>query len=388
MAMASGAPDESGEVPSQEPIPPSASGHSSASQRFISLDVFRGITILLMLLVNNVALDAATPRQLIHAPWNAGVTLADLVFPWFLLCMGFAIPFAVRSARKKGVVGWRLALRVVTRSSWLFLLGLLVDSSIQRQPIFGIGVLQLLALAYLGGSVLARLPMLYRGIACGVLLLGYGLSLKYLTLTGYPESRFDEELNLVKFLNDTYLSASGWRGLPSVIPTSALVGLGSILGEFLAFGRQERRVKVGVVLLTGVICTGVGFLWDRFLPFNKPVWTPAYILLSLGLGSMLVAILSVMFDHERRKKWAFPLIVFGSNALLAYAGPILFKGFIFQNWTVSKGDSRVTIREAWLTGLKENFGSFNGGLAYTGIYIGTVWVVLYYCYRKGWFLKV
>lgn len=388
MAVASDSSVETAAFPPDGQSTPATPSKSTDSQRFIALDVFRGITILLMLLVNNLALDAATPRQLIHSRWNGGVTAADLVFPWFLLCMGFAIPFAFRSAKKKGVVGWRLAVKVLSRTWWLFVLGLLVDSAIQQQPVFGIGVLQLLALAYLGGSLLARLPILFRGLVCAALLVGYGLSLLYLTLQGYPVPRFDEELNLVKFLNDTYLSGSGWRGLPSVIPTAALVGLGSILGEFLAFAKLERMRKVFAVILLGIVCTVAGFIWDKFLPFNKPVWTPAYILLSMGLGAILVGILSLVFDHERRKKWAFPFVVFGSNALLAYAGPILFKGFILQSWTVQGNGSRVTLREAWLTALKHDLGPYYGGLAYTTIYIGTIWRVLFYFYRKAWFLKV
>lgn len=63
-------------------------------KRLISLDAFRGLTIIGMLLVNNIALDYKTPAHLTHAAWNQGVTFADMVFPWFLLIVGVAIPYA------------------------------------------------------------------------------------------------------------------------------------------------------------------------------------------------------------------------------------------------------------------------------------------------------
>lgn len=353
--------------------------------RFVALDAFRGITILLMLLVNNVALDEATPAHLMHAPWNGGVRLADLVFPWFLLCMGVAVPFSMRSAAKKGLTGWRLAAKVVSRSAMLFLLGLLVDSAIQRQPFFGLGVLQLLALAYLFGSALYRLPMAARAVACGVLLLIYGLTLKFVTVPGMAEPMFEEHANVVKYINDVYLNASGLRGLPSVIPTAALVALGSILGEFLTSGRKWVMLWIAGA---GLVVAGAGALWNLALPYNKPVWTPSYILLSAGLGAILIAILSLIFDHGKRRKLAFPLVVFGSNALLAYAGPILIKVLILQVWTIGPASARQTLQSAWLTSLKTEFGAYQGGLAYTSSYILLVWIALLICYRKGLFLRV
>ena len=86
----------------EAPPRPEAAAPSPRPARLVSLDAFRGLTIFGMLLVNNIALDWHTPRQLLHAPWNGGVHFADLVFPWFLLIVGVAIPFAWASHRAKG----------------------------------------------------------------------------------------------------------------------------------------------------------------------------------------------------------------------------------------------------------------------------------------------
>src|SRR5690348_1996294 len=86
--------------------PPAARRSDPHSRRLTSLDAFRGLAIVGMLLVNNVALDTATPRPLTHAPWNGGVYFADLVYPWFLLIVGVAIPFSAAAARARGVPCW------------------------------------------------------------------------------------------------------------------------------------------------------------------------------------------------------------------------------------------------------------------------------------------
>jgi predicted acyltransferase len=361
---------------------------AKANARLVSLDAFRGLTILLMLLVNNIALDTATPAHLMHAPWNEGVRLADLVFPWFLLCVGIAIPFSARSALKKGVYGWRYAGKVLSRVLMLFALGLLVDSAIQRQPIFGLGVLQLIALAYLGGAILYRLPAVARIVACGVLLAAYGLALKYIPVPGIGIPMFEEGANLVRHVNDAYLTTISLRGLPSIIPTAALVGLGSLLGDFVLAKKGTAVSKMAMLMAIGGGVSLLGFWWNLALPFNKPVWTPAYILLSAGLGAILIALLYGLFDLGNRGRWAFPLVVFGSNALLAYVGPILVKMVFLQVWKVGPPDARRTLQEAWLTSFVGSFGQVVGGLSYTLSYIGIVWIVLLICYVKGLFLRV
>lgn len=138
--------------------------------RLVSLDAFRGLTIALMLLVNNTALDTATPIQLTHAPWNGGIRLADLVFPWFLFCVGVAIPFASASFAKRGLPVWRYDLKALSRAVLLILLGCLIDSSLAKHPILDLGVLQIIGLAYLVGALLYELPSLRRGLLAALFL--------------------------------------------------------------------------------------------------------------------------------------------------------------------------------------------------------------------------
>jgi len=109
----------------QVPVDAEAEGESPppAGARMVSLDAFRGLTVLGMLLVNNIALDTMTPTQLTHAGWKQGAHFADLVFPWFLLIVGVAIPFAAASRRERGLSPWRYDLKILSRAATLVALG-------------------------------------------------------------------------------------------------------------------------------------------------------------------------------------------------------------------------------------------------------------------------
>src|SRR5262249_35042789 len=139
------------EGPSRELIPPgSRQPEESPSRpkrqgpmgRLTSLDAFRGLAILGMLLVNNVALDTSTPAPLTHAAWNGGIHLADLVYPWFLLIVGVAIPLSAAASRARGIPTWKYDLKILCRAVTLVLLGCLLESSQLKRPTFELGVLQ------------------------------------------------------------------------------------------------------------------------------------------------------------------------------------------------------------------------------------------------------
>ena len=239
----------------------SASG-SRPAQRSMALDVFRGITVALMLLVNNIALDDATPAMLLHAPWGGGVRLADLVFPWFLFATGLSIPFAFASLqrRKPGFANW--VWKVVQRAFWLVALGCLVTSAVAREVVISLGVLQLIGLAFLVAALLQPMPARWRLSSTAVLLVGYWAALRFLPVPGAAIGTFEESQNLVRHLNTTYFEPIGLRGLPSVIPTAALVMIASWVGE-LTRGSGRTRFKVLGLIAIGATLAAAGLLWDR-----------------------------------------------------------------------------------------------------------------------------
>ncbi len=357
-------------------------------ERLLGLDAFRGLTIVLMLIVNNVALDEATPPLLTHAPWRGGVYLADLVFPWFLLCVGVAIPFSLAGFRSRGLPAWRYDLRVVARMLALVFLGCLIQSAIEKRPVFCLGVLQLIGLAYMVGALLADLPVGRRLLIAAMMLAGYGLALQYIPLPALGAPAFEEEANLVRHINETFLRPFGLAGLPSVAPTGALVLIGSAVGDLLLRKAVPLGRRLAWLAPIGLALAAAGAAWDLALPYSKAVWSPSYILLTAGLGTLALSLFTFLVDGRGWRAPVYPLLVFGSNAIAAYVAPILFKVLLLQTWMVNTPAGPASAQRVFIDSCKGTFGPVGGGWAYTLAYMAIWWAVLWLLYRKRWLLRV
>lgn len=373
-------PDSSNRNTKNEDTPP---------KRLMSLDAFRGLTIMGMLLVNNIALNTSTPRHLAHAPWNEGVTFADMVFPWFLLIVGVAIPYAVASRKKKGVSTWQFGLKVISRALLLVLLGCLIDSSIYKTPIFDLGVLQLIGLAYMVGALLYELPVVYRlALAAGLLIVQWSV-IHFVPVPGFEAGVFTQDANIIKHFNDLYFQPYHLSGLLSVVPTAAMVLIGTAIGDLLRREIIKPVRKAAYIMAGGILMMLLGWLWSFDLPFNKPVWTASYILFAAGWGSLVLGIFYMIIDVKRWSIWAFPFVVFGMNAIAAYVAPILIKLYILQGWTWPMSDgSHIQLQDAILHFWVNSTGRLWGGWAYTFSYILFWWLVMLVLYRKKVFLRV
>lgn len=390
MATAAAVPNPP-DVPRGDPDPvhPAQAASISKAARLISLDAFRGLTILLMLLVNNAAVDTATPAQLTHAPWNGGIHLADLVFPWFLFCVGVAIPYSVASARAKGLSSWRCTLKIAQRTLVLVFLGCLIDSSEMKTPVFSMDVLQLIGMAYFVGALCYFLPRRARAAFAGMLLIAYWAAIKFLPVPGMGSGAFTESQNLIVYLDRLWLTRYHLDGLTSVVPTAALVMIGTVFGDSLRLERKTSQWRIAHLLTWGLILLVLGWVWNLSLPFNKPVWTPSYILFSAGSAALTFALLYWATEARGWAKWFFPLIVFGSNAIAAYVIPILAKTLILQQWTApGSGGKPESLQDWWLHGFVAHLGRIPGGWAYTASYILIWWLMLWQLYRRRVFLRV
>lgn len=380
--------------PVEEALPANPkSAKISAPVRLAALDAFRGLTILLMLLVNNVALDEATPRHLTHAEWSGRVHLADIVFPWFLLAVGVAIPFAVASHRRKGVSWLGYFGKSIKRTISLLALGWLVDSTINHSLTIGLGVLQVIGLAYFVAALLSPLKNQWRALLAIVFLVAHSAILLIWHVPGLGPGRITEDANAIAFLNEIYLAPWGLKGLVSVIPTAAMVLIGTVFGDLFRQASLPLLRRAGIAAVSGTTLLLIGLGLSTFLPMNKPLWTAPYIIYTAGMGIMLLAALHVAVDGTKYgQKLAFPLTVPGSNAITAYVAPILVKLNILQAWIVPGAivatNAKPTL-EAFLQAWCYNTaGRINGGWLYTFGYIAFWWLILFYLYRKQWFLRV
>lgn len=374
-------------------IPPQAAAQQTVvtttkKVRLTALDAWRGLTVLLMLLVNNVALGNYTPAQLSHADFG-GLTLTDMVFPWFLFCAGAALPFSLAAMDKAGVTGWALVKRLLTRAVLLYLVGVVVTSATIHALTFGLGVLQLIALSTLFAALLGHLSGRNQSLVAGILLFGYALFLLF-----FPHDNgmgvISETANPVQAVNDALLSKLGLRGLLSVIPTTALVLLGSLAARPL---QQKNPNAPRILLGMGLALSLAGLLWGKLghIPFSKALWTPPYILYSAGLATLGILAFWWLADSGRVASGAkilAPLTIPGRNALAGYVLPILLKMWILLDWNVTWTGKSQSIAASLLELSRNAFGPVGGGWTYTLGYVFAVWLGLAWMARKGLIWKL
>jgi predicted acyltransferase len=375
-------------LPQPVDVKEQAQSEPVVKRRLAALDAFRGLTILFMLLVNNISLDTQTPHQLEHAKWNLGLSLADMVFPWFLFCVGVALPYSYASFQKVGRTQGLYVAKAAVRGGTLVFLGCVLDSAINHHIAFSLGVLQLIGLAYFVAAVAYLAGPWYRVAFGAILLAGYGYAIQHLSFGSHAAGTFEETHNLLRHINNGYLAPYRLQGLLSTIPTAGLVLFGTLIGDILREKGVKDELKLASMLVCGIGLVAVGDVWSVFLPYNKPVWTPTYILVAGGLATIILALLFLIVDVWKQKWLAAPLVVLGSNAIVAYVVPILIKVLFLEIWMVQTPAGNRPLSKAILEWLKGNYGNVNGGWAYTIAYIAVWWLLLWALYRKRWFLKV
>lgn len=307
------------------------------TQRLLSLDVLRGLTAALMILVNNAGDSSVSYAQLRHSAWN-GCTLTDVVFPLFLFIVGASIALSFRARLLRGVARSAIALQMLRRALTIFALGLLLNAL----PYFNFGelryygVLQRIAFCY----ALAGALYLFGGVAgCGaaaaVAVVGYWLLMTRVPVPGFglPGASIevlDRYGNLASWLDRSMVpQAHLYRhsfydpeGLLSTWPALANSLLGVLAASWLQRARPPWK-KAGVLLACGVVLMVGGLLWSHTFPLNKRLWTSSFALFTSGVAMALLALLFWCIDRGKDEVFELsrllqPWLVFGTNALMAY----------------------------------------------------------------------
>jgi predicted acyltransferase len=306
--------------------------------RFPSLDVFRGMTIAGMILVNTPGSWEYVYAPLRHAPWN-GCTPTDLVFPFFLFAVGNALSFSIPKYQALGTE--KVLQKIFTRTALIFLIGLflnwfpfvrwsegaLVFKSWAGLRIFG--VLQRIALAYFGAALIVHFCKAKQAFLVALsLLIGYWillLSFGDLTLEGNAVLKLDRWLLGEGHLYKGYFSAVlnqniafDPEGLLSAIPAVASVIFGFLAGKYIK-EKGNTYEMISHLLLTGLVSILIALCWDIIFPINKPIWSSSYVLYTTGLALTILAIIIFLVDLKRRQQWTKPFLLFGKNPLLIYA---------------------------------------------------------------------
>jgi len=303
----------------------SAKSGKSASGRLMSLDVFRGMTVAFMIIVNTPGTWSHVFAPLRHASWH-GCTPTDLVFPSFLFISGVAMWYSLRKYNFE--FSGPALFRILRRVALIFLVGLFLNifpRFVRDYDTLRImGVLQRIALAWgLGAIVVLMVRRNYVWIATIVLLFGYW-ALMYFFGGSDPyslEGNFARQVD-IKILGEKHLYGGFGvpfdpEGLLSTIPAVATVLLGFMAGNLISsLGTSWKTV--GWLAIIGAVLIGAGLLWGQYFPINKPIWTSSYVLYAGGIGMMILALLFMIVDIWGLKGWTGFFNTFGTNAIFTY----------------------------------------------------------------------
>ncbi|SFE26850.1 acyltransferase family protein [Thermophagus xiamenensis] len=366
------------------------------TERYLALDVLRGMTIALMITVNNPGSWKYIYAPLRHSSWH-GCTPTDLVFPFFLFVVGVSMFFSF--SKYGNTLNKESFKRLGRRTLLIFAIGLFLNSFPQWDRDYStlriMGVLQRIALAYgFGSLIVLSVPRKY------IPLLGFSILLLYWGILGWFGGEDPYSLNgnvTIPFdaaiLGEQHLYRGFGipfdpEGLLSTIPAVVTVLLGYLTGVFI---KTTEKVKIpGQLALYGLIVAIAGRLWGLVFPINKPLWTGSYVLYTAGLAAMAFALLIFIIDIKGYKKWTSFFVVFGMNPLFIYALSGLWARTLGMIIKIELADGTVMRGSTWLY---ENIfvplaGNMNGSLLYALTHVFFFWVIGYFLYKKRVFIKV
>jgi predicted acyltransferase len=420
-------------------------------ERLISLDVFRGLTILLMTIVNNPGDWGHVFPPLLHAEWH-GSTLTDLVFPFFIFIMGVAVPLAmpdkkyddttfnkilIRSLRMlclgiffnyfgkiqffglEGIpllifrllitiaVGYALMgsfsskIKNILAFSILFIYLILAYSGIEayhdvRLP----GVLQRIAVVYFVISLLyLKTSQKTQIITGGLLLIGYWAVMTLVPVPGIGEANLDKGTNLASWLDSILLKGhmySGtitWdpEGVLSTIPSIVNGIIGLLIGQLL----QQKTAKINIakkMAMTGIALIIGGLLWNIIFPINKSIWTSSYVLYTTGLATTTLSILYYLIDIAEYKKGFKLFLIWGVNPMIVFfASQIIPQALVmiqFEN--PHKTDEQINLLSyLYVYGIAPFFSNpMMASLAGALVYVAIWTFILWIFYRNKLIFKV
>lgn len=397
---------------------------ATSSQRLISLDVFRGATVMVMLLVNDPGNWNAIYWPLDHADWN-GWTPTDLIFPFFLFIVGITTTLSLAARQRRGDSSAQLHVQVLRRAAIIFALGLALNwfpgfsvGHIAGDPDFlarvvrkamhvrVMGVLQRIGIVYAFAGLIA-LHTSWRGQVAllAIILFGYwGLS----TLVPVPDTGAtglaaiaDRAHTLSAWIDRGALDWGTWgnhlwsqgktwdpEGLLSTIPAIGTAILGLLAGRWIAQPVPLPR-RVLCLFIAGAIAIVIGLFWGEFFPINKKLWTSSFVVFTGGMAAAILAATMWLVEMRGSKWWTEPFRVFGVNPILAFVGSDIMALLIYVDFTVMHNGVKVAPEE-WFDDvfLASWLPPKVASLVFAILFVAVWWAILRVFYKRGIMLKV
>jgi predicted acyltransferase len=411
--------------------------------RLDSIDIFRGITIMLMTLVNNPGDWGNIVAPFRHAEWH-GCTPTDLVFPFFLYIVGVTtvlaspepgfnsnkfLKISVRTLRifalglflnffsKINLFGLEshalLAIRLVFVALVYYLLLTKYDLKRQLYAVLGLlfvlffltyfpvsgfegvrmpGVLQRIAIVYFVVALLYNNFSLKALVGItAFLLIGYWAAMALIPVDGLT-GLFEKDINVAAKIDRIFLTGHMWassktwdpEGLFSTFPAIATGLLGVFTGKLMLSEKSESD-KVNYLIYAGLVLVALGYFWHKIFPINKALWTSSYVLYAGGLASLLLALVYFVVEQLAIKFWIKPFLIFGVNPMLVF----FFSGIIPRVFTMIKIEGLGLQEYIYQNSLAPTFSDPKmASLSWAILYLLLWFAILAVCYRKKIFVKV
>jgi predicted acyltransferase len=304
-------------------------------QRYYSLDVFRGATVALMILVNNPGSWGHIFSPLEHASWH-GCTPTDLVFPFFLFAVGNAMSFVIPKLEMGATSDFWI--KVIKRTLLIFAIGLFLnwspfvkwtDAHLEFkiwENVRILGVLQRIALCYFFASVIIYYGKSRMALFIGMMILVIYWVLNILlgapghpySLSGFFGNAIDQNILGVSHIYKGEGVPFDPEGIISMFPAIVQVIFGYLVGQYIQ-AKGKNFEMLSHLLLTGVVLVLVGWIWDFSFPINKKIWTSSYVLYTTGLAMITLGMFIYLLEFKEAKgKWSHFLDVFGKNPLFIF----------------------------------------------------------------------
>lgn len=346
--------------------------------RLTSLDVFRGVSLVAIILINAGNLQEFYP-QLRHAEWN-GWTFADLWFPFFVFIVGVAIPFAFARRIEMGYSRRKLFEKVVRRTLILFVIGLLLNGlpTFDLSTIRILGVLQRIALCYFFASIIYLTSKIRWQIVWAVaLLFVYWGLMQFVPVPGIGAGVYEPGRNFAAYVDRLVLNGHIYEptrfwdpeGIVSTIPAISTALFGVLTGHWLRSNRNTTEKTLWLFIM-GNLGLFLGIVWNVLLPINKNLWTSSFVVFTAGFALLLLGFCYYFIDVKGYKRWMQPFAVLGTNALIVYT----------LDWIIPGSAYVYAQLSAWL-------GPANGAISYDIARILLLYFIAWIVFRKRIFIK-
>jgi predicted acyltransferase len=397
--------------------------HMTTRERLLSLDVFRGITIAGMLLVNDPGTWSAIFPPLEHAEWH-GWTPTDLIFPFFLFIVGITTHLSLSARRARGDDDSAIVKQILRRGIIIYLLGFAMamfpfyqwgtiasipnatpwDRILWRiEHVRILGVLPRIAIVYIcAGLLTLRTTLRQQIIIIAGLLFGYWFAMTLIPVPGENEIGalllHTKDRNLAAYLDRAILGTNHtWvgsvtfdpEGPLSTIPAIATAMLGVIAGRWIAQRDRSLLERITALFAAGSLGMTLGLMWNWSFPINKSLWTSSYVIFTAGMACVALATIMWIVDQNNVKWGTKPWVVFGVNPIVAFVGSGVMARLIYTLWHVNYDGKSIAIQDAiyqivFLPWLPPRVASLAFALSFVLLWYGILLVL----YKRNIILKV